>query len=337
MTRVRLAWLLALVLLSPLVACDDKLPVQSFVEKLRVLGVRAEPPEIAPGETTALSALVVQPPKRRAENPTPVSYLWISCSVPPGAQQLVPCGVADLASIPPSCDADPAAAICLLGEQPTATYTPNAASVGADGTAQRLITMVASETEGGAIGCLVDTAANNGIPVDPDRCVITLKRLVISTATANPTKNHNPVIVTFDLALGLDDDMLDTRMSLLDGAARYEIAPAKKKPTWHLIADRADDASELKSDGRYEELSLAWYITAGKLAGARSVFEETVCQGDGCNKTPPPMTVDAKWTAPTAEERLADVPADGLTEFWAIVRDDRGGIGWLYGSARPTP
>lgn len=337
MTRTRVFQLMVLWLLPLFVACDDKLPVQSFVEKLRVLGVRAEPPEIAPGETTALSALVVQPPKRRSENPMAVSYLWVSCSVPPGAQQLVPCGVSDLASIPPSCDVDPAAAICLLGEQSTATYTPNAATVGSDGTAQRLITMVASEGESGAIGCLIDTAANNGIPVDPDRCVITLKRLVISTAAANATKNHNPAITTFDLALELEDDMLDTRMSLLDGAARYTIAPAKKKPTWHLIADRADDASEQKSDGRYEELSLAWYITAGKLAGARSVFEETACQGDGCNKTPPPFTVDAKWTAPTADERIADVPADGLTEFWAIVRDDRGGIGWLYGSARPSP
>lgn len=323
---------LSLLLLLGVVACDDKLPVQSFIEKLRVLGVRAEPPELAPGETTQLDALVVQPPTARATAPKDISYLWVSCSVPSGVTQLTPCGVSDLTTAPPSCAADPSASICLLGTDPTARYTASAATLGADGTGQRLITMVASETANGALGCLLDTAANNGIPTDPDHCVITLKRLVVSNAM---TKNHNPSLQTLTLALQLDGDQLGEARSLLDGSARYTLAPTKKKPTWQLGADRASDASELKADSRYEELSVAWYISAGKLAGARAVFEDTSCQGDECNKTPPPSSVDAEWTAPTASEAETSVPADGLTEFWAIIRDDRGGIGWLYGTARP--
>ncbi len=321
--------------------CGDTLPVQSFVEKLRVLGVRAEPPEIAPGETTTLDALVVQPPTARATAPKAVSYLWVSCSVPPGVGQLAPCGVNDLTAVPPSCALDPGAPICVLGDQATATYTASATTVGSDGTGQRLITMVVSETDGGAVGCLLDTAQNKGIPTDPDHCVLTLKRLVVSSPTVTPAsnRNRNPTLRTLDLHLVDDQDMLGAARSLLDGAARYTVAPDKKKPTWRLTTERNEDASEQKSDGRYEELSVAWYISAGKLAGARAVFEDTSCQGDGCNRMPPPLQVDADWTAPTSAERAEDVPTggalDGLTEFWAVVRDDRGGIGWLYGTARP--
>ena len=316
-----------------LVACGDALPVQSFVEKLRVLGVRAEPPEIAPGETTTLDALVVQPPKARAESSLPLTYLWISCSVPPGVATLAPCGVKDLTTVPPSCTENPGAPICLLGDQPSVTYTGAAATVNSDGTGQRLITMVVSETDTGALGCLLDTAQNNGIPTDPDHCVITLKRLVVSTM--GPAGNRNPSLQTLDLRRVMDDEMLGEAQSLLSGVALYALSPDKKKSTWRLLADRFEDAAEQKSDGRYEELSVAWYITAGKLAGSRAVFEDTNCQGDACNQTPPPMSVDADWTAPTSTERLADVPVDGLTEFWAVVRDDRGGIGWLYGTAQP--
>ncbi len=327
--------LVPLLLLIGLVACDDKLPVQSFVEKLRVLGVRAEPPEVAPGQTTTLDALVVQPPKLRVELPRAVSFLWVSCSVPPGVTQLAPCGVSELTEAPPACADDPGAAICLLGDQPSVQYTAIASTIGSDGTGQRLITMVASETEGGALGCLLDTAANNGIPTDPDHCVISLKRLVVSTASA-AAKNRNPTLAS--LTMHLDDAaMLRVESDLLDGTARYTVAPDKDKPTWRLVATRATEASEQKPDARYEELSVAWYISAGKLAGARSIFEETECQGDACNLTPPPLAVNAEWTAPTAAQRIESVPADGLTEFWAIVRDDRGGIGWLYGTARPEP
>ena len=41
--------------------CGSDLPSASFIDKLRVLAVQAEPPEIAPGATTQLSALVLEP------------------------------------------------------------------------------------------------------------------------------------------------------------------------------------------------------------------------------------------------------------------------------------
>ena len=48
-------------LLLCLGGCSSDLPAASFIDKLRVLAVRASPPEIAPGETTTLDALTVEP------------------------------------------------------------------------------------------------------------------------------------------------------------------------------------------------------------------------------------------------------------------------------------
>ena len=48
----------------------------SVVDRLRVLGVQADPPEIAPGETTTLSALVADP----RGNGRTISYEWSLCT-----------------------------------------------------------------------------------------------------------------------------------------------------------------------------------------------------------------------------------------------------------------
>lgn len=66
----------SLILLSfILVACDDFDP-PSLVTDLRVLAVRAEPPEVAPGDTVAIDALVVDPSNR------PARYQWYACLLP---------------------------------------------------------------------------------------------------------------------------------------------------------------------------------------------------------------------------------------------------------------
>ena len=70
--------------------CSNDLPTASHIDKLRVLAVKAEPPEVVPGAPSSLSALVVEPllPQLDASvaNPT-VSYLWLACAIPPGATE----------------------------------------------------------------------------------------------------------------------------------------------------------------------------------------------------------------------------------------------------------
>jgi predicted nucleotidyltransferase len=42
--------------------------------------------------------------------------------------------------------------------------------------------------------------------------------------------------------------------------------------------------------------------------------------------------VSTRWTPPTADEAAMYVHG-GEVDFWVVVRDDRGGVGWRSGRA----
>ncbi len=54
-------------------ACTDSLPEVSRVDKLRLLSVRMDPPEVAPGEMATVAPLAVDPGRR------PLTYAWVAC------------------------------------------------------------------------------------------------------------------------------------------------------------------------------------------------------------------------------------------------------------------
>src|SRR5690606_33453129 len=72
----RLVFLLALAVSA---ACSDKEEVvlhpASLVDKLRVLAIKAEPPEAAPGQMVSLTALVADP----LESIRNTGHLWVMC------------------------------------------------------------------------------------------------------------------------------------------------------------------------------------------------------------------------------------------------------------------
>ncbi len=74
--RRLLALALALPALGPLTGCLEELPEPSKIDRLRVLAIRAEPPEAMPGEAVQLSALVVDPAGRT------VTTQWSACLLP---------------------------------------------------------------------------------------------------------------------------------------------------------------------------------------------------------------------------------------------------------------
>ena len=62
-------------------ACQQSLPDEALVTRLRILGIRAEPPEVAPGDTTRLDALVADPKGGgRAQ-----TWAWALCTPDPAA------------------------------------------------------------------------------------------------------------------------------------------------------------------------------------------------------------------------------------------------------------
>jgi hypothetical protein len=73
MYRLLTSLILVLVPLSG--ACSNNLPDASLIESLRVLAVRADLPEVSPGQTVELDALVV------GVDPSEVTYQWYACLV----------------------------------------------------------------------------------------------------------------------------------------------------------------------------------------------------------------------------------------------------------------
>ena len=66
-------WLLASLALA---GCSIDLPPASRIDKLRLLAVRAEPPEVSPGQTSTFDTLVAFPPVDSDGGTSPsVTYL----------------------------------------------------------------------------------------------------------------------------------------------------------------------------------------------------------------------------------------------------------------------
>ena len=352
---------LALALTASAVGCGADLPPASLIEKLRVLAVRAEPPEVAPGQKSMLDVLAVEPPVQQLDGgpPSPLSYVWLACTIPPGQAEQVPCGVsaANLlpgagtggpTTLPPFCADQPGAPLCVIGTDPTGSIAPDRSVLGPVGTGQLLLTVVVADSPEGAVGCLMNTANHDGMPSNPDHCVLALKRLQVSDPARTlsdgapaPPPNQNPTLD--DVALV--DDAAMTTQTLLDGNATTQVAPDQNAKAVRLQATRSDGAVEMEptfddagkhTGSALEQLSVSWFTTAGSLDGGRSAFlpmDTTKCptQKD-CPLEAPRAQVDTKWTAPTRADMMQRAP-DGGVRFWTVIRDDRGGVGWRAGSA----
>jgi hypothetical protein len=342
----------AVLVLVAAIGCSGDLPPASRVDKLRVLAVRAEPPEVNPGQSSTLDALAVPPPFTAEDaGAAHLSYLWLACAEPPTAQLPTPCGVTAGGnggpdafggggfSAPPGCDAQPDAPFCLIGDTPVVSFAPPADALAGADVAQWIVTLVvADDTLGGATGCVLSAAqSGTGVPVNPagaasdydavDHCIIALKRLTVSRAAA---PNHNPALRSFTLASA----------SLPGGTATWPRSSGANQPLAALRCTSSDAMSgrcptgsfaEVEADGTVEPLYVSWFVTAGSISSSRSSFQAADCTGE-CLKMDVATMVATDWTPPDATEAAMRAPT-GEVDFWAVVRDDRGGVGWLAGSA----
>ncbi len=327
-----------LALLAALGGCNGDLPTASFVDKLRVLAVQADPPEVAPGDATTLRALAVEPAQPTVPT-APLSTLWLACRVPPGVTSPLPCGLnageLDGTALPPACGAATAGELCVLGSDEKVTLTPSVGYLGGDASGTALVTAVVADTGAGAAACLLETARNGGLPVEPDRCVLALKRVTVRDALVPnadgrlEAPNRNPAL---DRLYLVDED--GRVRSLLDDDAAVPPSTGDTSRHERLTTARAADAAEQRADGTYEALALSWFTTGGAIDGGRATFDPPGCGSqDDCARLPPVSYADTSWTSPTMDRAAGEIDPDGRVRFWAVLRDDRGGVGWIAGAA----
>lgn len=260
------------------------------LDRLRLLGVRAEPAEPQPGDEVSFEALVWSPDG--VEVPT----IWFAC-LPEDSDEF-------------GCEIDPALMELLESADPE-TLTP-----------EELAELYAQAVEAGLIGAtpflspswtvpadaldgLDETAAREGVsalvtvqavPEDAtaaEDVEIAYKRVPVSLAT---TPNHNPEIETWSVG-----------GEQIASGGTVEIAAGETvSVSAELTADSVEDYLYLGDDGeetRTEEPYFTWYTSAGEFEDTTSLW--------------PTDTV--RFTAPASGEGA---------EIVVTVRDRRGGMAW---------
>lgn len=218
-----------------------------LVDRTRILAIRAEPPEIRPGESATFEALLPQP-----ELDEPWPRIWFACELEEssGAGCFLDLGTADLSGTGGDI---PEGLIGFEPGLPPAYTAPDTLLDGIDDPQDR--------SEGVQVLAQVsalplDVLEGNVADVDFNEVEVGFKRLIVSEAT---TPNRNPLIAEF---------VVD-RLPVPPGAAVrveagqiYEIGAVLEEA---LI----EEYEFLNSDGqielREEEPYATWYATGGEV------------------------------------------------------------------------
>jgi hypothetical protein len=284
--------------------CPGDLEKQSEILKLRVLAVQAEPAELIvdpaqPPPRTTLTALAVEP------SGAPIAMEYALCAVqgavpPPD----VDCPGTQGIPLPP---AGPTSAVLDLGDPRAIALALQLAQDGgvADGGAP--------PPEG--IPVLVGFRASapahtlpDGGPPGADGGDVQLFRGLTTVTARGPgaPANRNPAIA-----------------KLLMGTADIEIAAdgsttAAASTTQRLTPLPAADAKE-RADGGLEALGYSFFATAGSISSLRST--DTTATGQ-------PADTSVDWATPASAQQA---------RLWVVVRDGRGGVGWIARSVQVSP
>jgi hypothetical protein len=319
-TRHRFALCLALALSG----CNTGFSPETLVDHLRVLGVRATPADLAPGETALLEGLILDPTRPAMGvttfwlgcDPDPYDLNRSACSDPTVLSDPSALGQGDLSSLPAG--VHPLGVGTSVHFSAAATlFDPLAAGdprriTGTTGQALAIsVTEQVSPTATAAELSALFARVRSG----EVRSLVTLFRLHISE---DPQRNHNPGLGHWRVAGERWPD-----------GAHVMVLP---KEEVHVDLDVPDDdfetfTTQASPDTQTERILAAWYSTSGRFSQQRTALREDV------------LTV---FTAPGAEAG-DPVPDDRLGTLWSVLRDTRGGTAWqtapLYvcDATLPTP
>ncbi len=314
-----------LLMLLALTACDQGFRYESQVTDLRLLGIRATPADLAPGESAQLEALVLDP--SRAEPPT---VLWVGCAADPFNQNRSPC--ADSAVLQ-----DPAAltggtgtlpeGVTIIGFNGMASYAAPAtlfSPLTADdpirqtGTVGLVLAFTVAETVSPTASSDELKAVFDRVQKKEVKSVLSLFRLRISE---NAERNHNPTVDAV----------------LVDGVRWPTNARVGVKRGQQLVLDLEAPESAFEpytaitpagSSPTAEKIQVAWYAATGTFSQPDTALHETV-------KT--------TFTAPPGSDPRNPLPERPQFPLWTVLRDSRGGQSWrtwavyLCDEALPEP
>lgn len=262
------------------------------INRLRVLAIRADPPEVAPGQQARFEALVVDPDGEIG------AVVWLAC--PPESSGGIGFGCA----LDPDLDFTNASFEELedagvIGFEPTLPprYAPPITALEdvdedeARNGIYALIQIVVIPQD------VLDDGFGAGGDLDFNRLRVAYKRLRVST---KDVRNANPEILRWRID---DIPVPDEAVVEVDPDERYDVGV-------FLTEGSVEVYEHINRDGQREERQeqpfVTWYTDGGTM-------EETV--------TLWPF-LDATWRAPSADAEVTE------GTWWAVIRDRRGGMSW---------
>ena len=295
--------LLALVLAS---SCGVQFTPETLVDSLRVLSIVSEPPEVAPGQQSAVKVLFGDPTRVGQPN----TIIWVGCEPDPLDQNRSACNDASILVKPTLItEYPPGLKLLGFGSKTDALYTPAATTFdvlepdnvirqnGSVGVVMAIV--IAEEVNLSAMGDEL-TAVFQRIENKETKAAIALTRVIVSEKTE---KNVNPVIsnLTFDgapLPLG----------------ARLQVRPGQDVSLGVEVPESSrEHYTEQQPSGPVEKQEVvvgAWYSSGGRFSQER--FDVT-------------STTPTTFFAPGSSKFPEDpVPEKRTGQLWLVVRDNRG-------------
>jgi hypothetical protein len=283
-------------------ACANDLEKQSEVVKLRVLAVRADPADlvVSPGQPpprTTFTALAVDP------SGAPISMRFALCT---------------------DQSATPSPTLDCPGTQGLDLPASGTDSAVLDLGDPRVVALAAASDAGFADA---GEALQAGIPVVVGFEATSPARTLPDGGPGGADGGLNQVVRGFTVVDLHDDSTPANRNPEIDavqiGDAGVAIAPdgmtsVRAGTVQRLTPVPAADAKEQTPSG-LEALGYSFFATAGDLSSLRST--DTTATGQ-------PAGTFVDWTAPDA---------GGPVQIWVVVRDGRGGTGWLERDVKVLP
>jgi hypothetical protein len=300
---------LMLLALAAAACTPEDFPTETLVDRLRMLGVKSTPADLAPGETARLQPLVVDP--TRAGQPT--TTFWIGCDPDPLNLNRSACSdpavvndpsrLGDMMSLPPG--------VKFIGLNGQALYSAPRGlfdALAADdsarvtGTSGQVLTISIAEDVSPTASMEELRAVFARVQQKEVKSLISLFRVRISE---DPERNTNPRVTQ----LSVDDVPWPA-------GARVMVKPAQQV---RLDVEGPDEIFEPftaqtpnGAAARTERVLIAWYSTSGRFTEERTALREGV-------KT--------KFTAPGGTS-FDPVPERRTGTLWVVLRDTRGGLDW---------
>lgn len=298
--------LLGLLLLT---GCDPGFRQETLIEDMRLIGVSAEPAKIRPGESTRVTALVLDPTRT-----TPSTVLWLGCEADAFNLNRSPCANPAVLEDPSALTAGtgtlpPGVSVIGLNDQAFYTVPAGLFSVLAPddprrqkGTVGQIIAFAVAETVSPQASREELQALFERVQRKELKSVLALFRVAISES---PERNANPVVESLVVAnetwpKGARFFVREAEPITLD-----VIAPPSSFEPFVL---ETPTGTEMKT----EQILTAWYSSSGR-------FSETSTA----------LGADVK-TIFTAPGRIAadPVPERRTGTLYTVFRDTRGGQSW---------